>query len=152
AYLRTWRKRALAASPASAVVKPYLQMSEAEQLAFIDTQEQRISAMMGDRPAKLNEKALRAIKTSVDRYAARQESRSMQAGAERLTDVYDRAGPYVPIISRAFSERRIPIIVGIYLPMIESEYKPCFENSIGAKGLFQFLPQTVEQYGVRRTE
>jgi membrane-bound lytic murein transglycosylase D len=36
--------------------------------------------------------------------------------------------------------------------MIESEYKPCYENSIGAKGLFQFLPQTIEQYGVPRSE
>ncbi len=32
--------------------------------------------------------------------------------------------------------------------MIESEYKPCFENSWGAKGLFQFLPSTAKQYGV----
>ena len=46
-------------------------MSEAEQLAFISEQEQRISAMMGDRPAKLNEEALRAIKSYVDAYAAR---------------------------------------------------------------------------------
>ena len=40
--------------------------------------------------------------------------------------------------------------MGIYLPMIESAYKPCFENSVGAKGLFQFVPQTAEQYGVAR--
>ena len=47
--------------------KLYTQMSEAEQLHFVDEQEQRISAMMGDRPAKLNEEALRAIKDHVDR-------------------------------------------------------------------------------------
>jgi membrane-bound lytic murein transglycosylase D len=43
-------------------------------------------------------------------------------------------------------------MVGIYLPMIESEYKPCFENSIGAKGMFQFLPQTAKDYGVAPEE
>jgi membrane-bound lytic murein transglycosylase D len=42
--------------------------------------------------------------------------------------------------------------VGVYLPMIESAYEPCYENEIGAKGLFQFLPGTAEQYGVPRAE
>jgi membrane-bound lytic murein transglycosylase D len=56
------------------------------------------------------------------------------------------------LIARAFAARKIPLVVGIYLPMIESEYKPCFENSIGAKGLFQFLPQTAKNYGVAKAE
>ena len=32
--------------------------------------------------------------------------------------------------------------------MIESEYLPCSESSIGGKGPFQFLPQTAKAYGV----
>ncbi len=36
--------------------------------------------------------------------------------------------------------------------MIESAYRSCYENSIGAKGLFQFLPQTAKEYGVTREE
>jgi membrane-bound lytic murein transglycosylase D len=60
--------------------------------------------------------------------------------------------PYLPVISQSFSERRVPLLVGIYLPMIESEYKPCFENEIGAKGLFQFLPSTARTYGVAPEE
>jgi len=43
-------------------------------------------------------------------------------------------------------------VVGIYLAMFESAYKPCVENSAGAKGLFQFLPQTAQHYGVSRSE
>ena len=46
-------------------------MTEPEQLAFIREQEQRISAMMGDRPAKLSDEAVRAIKVQVDSYVAR---------------------------------------------------------------------------------
>jgi serine/threonine protein kinase len=129
--------------------KLYLQMSEAEQLQFIDEQEQRISAMMGDRPAKLNDEALRAIKVRVDRYAARQNS-SLDQG--NLNVAYARAVPLVPMIARAFAARKIPIVVGIYLPMIESAYRPCFENSWGSKGLFQFLPSTAKQYGVAPEE
>lgn len=138
-------------APASAR-KLYSQMSPAEQLQFVDEQEQRISAMMGERPAKLNEEAVRAIKAYVDRYGARQNSNSRKPGVESLDVVYARAVPLVPLIARTFTARKIPSIVGIYLPMIESEYKPCYENQIGATGLFQFLPSTAKIYGVARED
>jgi serine/threonine protein kinase len=128
--------------------KLYTEMNPTEQLRFVDEQEQRISAMMGDRPVRLNDEALRAIKTHVDRYVARKEGASDKPGEESLKVIYARPGPYVPVIARAFAARKIPIVIGIYLPMIESGYRPCFENSIGAKGLFQFLPFTAKQYGV----
>jgi hypothetical protein len=140
------------ATPTTTATKLYTRMNEAEQLAFIHEQEQRISAQMGDRPAKLNEDALRAIKANVDSYVARLGSTSDVAGAEDLRVIYKRATPYLPLIARSFAARRVPLMVGIYLPMIESEYKPCFENSIGAKGLFQFLPQTASLYGVAHEE
>jgi hypothetical protein len=144
-------RRAAAQSVGEAVAtagKLYRQMSEAEQLAFVDAQEQRISAMMGDRPLKLNEEALRAIKKYVDRYTARTGSLSDEYGKEDLRVIYARATPYMPLIARSFAARKVPLIIGIYLPMIESEYKTCFENSAGAKGLFQFMPGTARQYGV----
>ncbi len=141
-------------SPANptAATKLYTQMSPAEQLAFVNEQEQRISSMMGEGPVKLSDEALRTIKRYVDRYADRTNSATTKPGVDPLRTIYGRARPYVPVISGAFAERRIPIIVGIYLPMIESEYKPCYENSNGAKGLFQFIPQTAEQYGVARAD
>jgi len=77
---------------------------------------------------------------------------SLKPGQERLSVVYERGATYVPLIANAFAARRIPIIVGLYLAMIESEYKPCIESSLGAKGLFQFLPQTAEHYGVARAD
>jgi serine/threonine protein kinase len=139
--------------PVSATAnKLYWQMSPAEQLQFVDEQEQRISAMMGERPAKLNEEAVRAIKFHVDRYAARQDNSSNKPGGERLDVVYARAAPLVPLIAGTFTARKIPSIVGIYLPMIESEYKPCYENQFGATGLFQFLPATAKNYGVARAD
>lgn len=126
--------------------KPYLGMSEAEQLAFVDVQANRISTMVGDRPVKLNEDALRAIKGYVDRYV-RQHS-SGKPRTESLSDIYARAPAYVPLIARSFAARKVPVIIGIYLPMIESAYRNCYENNIGAKGLYQFLPQTAKHYGV----
>jgi hypothetical protein len=136
----------------TAMRKPYLQMSEPEQMVFVAAQEQRIASMMGDRPAKLNDDAIRAIKRHVDRYAERQNSDKLKPGEENLRTPYARAAPQIPVIAQAFAARRIPIVIGVYLPMIESAYQPCYENRIGAKGLFQFLPRTAEQYGVARAD
>jgi len=137
-------------SPAAPAKKVYTQMTEAEQLSFVSEQEQRISAMMGDHPLKLNDEALRAIKAHIDRYVARKGNE--KSGAPSLQAMYGRAPPYVPVIAEAFSARRIPIVVGIYVAMFESGYEPCVENSLGAKGIFQFLPQTAQAYGVAREE
>ncbi|HLN99050.1 MAG TPA: serine/threonine-protein kinase, partial [Pyrinomonadaceae bacterium] len=141
----------LTGSGSSETAKVYSQMTEAERLTFIDQQEQRISTMMGDRPVKLNPDALSVIKTYVDRDAARNET-SGQVGEETLNDVYTRATPYVPLIARSFAARKVPVIIGIYLPVIESAYRNCYESNIGAKGLFQFLPQTAKNYGVAPDE
>ncbi|HEY6232289.1 MAG TPA: protein kinase [Pyrinomonadaceae bacterium] len=149
-YRRSTRTQPAVGQPGTvaAAGKLYSQMDEAEQLAFIRDQEQRISAMMGDRPAKLNPEALLAIKTYVDRYASRRGDN----GQETLPEIYSRAPQYVPLIARSFGARRVPVIIGIYLPVIESAYRPCFENSFGSKGLFQFLPQTARLYGVSPEE
>jgi hypothetical protein len=145
-------KNASNAPAATTATKLYTQMSEAEQLAFIHEQEQRISAQMGESPAKLSEDALRAIKRHVDSYVVRLGSTSAKPGSEDLRVVYARPVPYLPLIARSFAARKVPLMVGIYLPMIESEYRPCFENKIGAKGMFQFLPETARIYGVTYEE
>jgi serine/threonine protein kinase len=126
--------------------KLYSQMSEAEQLDFVDKQEQRISTMMGDRPVKLSSEAVRVIKLFVDRYVARNGTPAS------VSAIQARGRQYVPLIARSFAARKVPIIIGIYVPMIESAYRNCYENSNGAKGLFQFMPQTAEHYGVARQD
>ena len=140
-----------AAESTVAPAKLYSQMSERERLDFIAAQEQRISAMMGDRPVKLNEDAVGYIKKFVDWYASRIDGPpDTREGSTRA--VYERAPPYVPLIARSFAARRVPVIIGIYLPVIESGYRPCSESPNGAKGLFQFLPQTARGYGVARED
>ena len=131
--------------------KLYSQMSERERLNFVAEQEQRISRMMGDRPVKLDESAVRTIKAMVDWYA----SRTGPADDEQkgnTTAIYVRAQPYVPLIARSFAARKVPVIIGIYLPVIESGYQRCYESPLGAKGLFQFLPSTAQGYGVSRED
>ena len=132
----------------AATAKLYSQMSEREQLDFVATQEQRISGMMSHNPEKLNDDAVRIIKSYVDWYI----NKPARTGAEPLGAVYERGRPYVPVIARAFASRKVPIVIGIYLPVIESAYHECVESQIGSKGLFQFLPGTAKHYGVAREE
>jgi serine/threonine protein kinase len=149
-----YKRPPVAPTSSEATVVPgklYSQMSERERLDFVATQEQRISAMMSDRPVKLNEDAVRVIKAYVDRSAARLNE-PPKPGIEHTSGAYERARPYVPLIARTFAARKVPIIIGIYLPMIESAYQPCYESQFGAKGLFQFLPETARVYGVSRAE
>nr|ART40532.1 L775 [uncultured bacterium] len=127
-------------------------MSEPERLAFVAEQEQRISAMLGDRQVQLDQDALMAIKGKVDSYVARKDKTSNGVDGETLSEIYERATPYIPLIARSFEAQKVPVTVGIYLPMIEAEYHPCSVSPIGAKGLFQFLPQTAMKYGVSPKE
>ncbi len=148
-----WRfsTRGTAVTPATTKVetvatKLYSQMTEAEQLAFIDQQEQRISSLLGERSAKLNPEALQAIKKKVDQYVNR------GSDSDPLPVLFGRAVPYQRTIGRSFRERNVPVIIGVYLPMIESAYKPCYENPYGSKGLYQFTVGTAALYGVSKDE
>ena len=130
--------------------KLYKNMSDEERLEFVARQEQRISALLGDRTAKPNADAVQAIKRHVDSYVGR-ETDSAKA-EESLPVIFARALPYLPTIGHSFKERNVPVLIGVYLPMVESEYRTCYENASGSKGLYQFIPPTAAQYGVAKEE
>ena len=152
-YRRSTRLQHPAVTNASAArpVKLYSQMGEPERLQFVAEQEQRISTMMGEHPVKLDDNAVRYLKTYVDYYAGRMIGPPDQDSGSMIA-VYERAPAYVPLIGRSFAARKVPVIIGIYLPVIESGYRPCSESQFGAKGLYQFLPSTAQNYGVSRAE
>ena len=147
------QSRVVSTAPEAVAIpkKLYSEMSERERLDFVSTQEQRISAMMSEHPVKLNEDAVRVIKTYVDRSASRINA-PPKPGTDPASAAYERARPYVPFIARTFAARKVPIIIGIYLPMIESAYRPCSGGQFGANGLFQLTPGTAQIYGVARHE
>jgi membrane-bound lytic murein transglycosylase D len=126
-------------------------MDDSEKLVFIREQEQRIAMMMGDHPVQLNDEAVSYIKRYVDHYVALGKKPGDSAD-QTMEAIYARARTHVPLIARSFAQRKVPVIIGIYLPVVESAYRGCFENHIGAKGLYQFLPSTAKVYGVSREE
>lgn len=128
--------------------KLYAQMSEEEKKAFIKQQSFRISNMMSEQTAELSDDAVKTIKQHLDAYASRTDNTSTQAFRENLNVIYERAAQNAPVINRAFKASSISPIVGLYVAMIESEYRECEESPIGAKGQFQFLKQTARRYNL----
>jgi serine/threonine protein kinase len=126
----------------------YLKMTEEEKTAFVKQQSQRISEMLGKNPTPLRDNAVRTIKDFVDFYARRSQSSSDKLWDESLHIIYSRALQYSPTIIKAFNKQGVPPILGLYIPMVESEYIACYENEIGSKGMFQFIASTAEAYGV----
>lgn len=58
-----------------------------------------------------------------------------------------RSGRYVPMISAKLTERGMPQDL-IYLTMIESGFNPTAYSSARASGLWQFIEETGERYGL----
>lgn len=128
--------------------KLYSEMSEEEKKAYIKQQAFRISDMMSEQTTELSDNAVMTIKQHLDAYASRMDNTSNQAFRDNLHAVYERAAQNAPIINRAFKTSSISPIVGLYVAMIESEYRECEESPIGAKGQFQFLKQTAQRYNL----
>lgn len=134
--------------------KRYTQMTPPEQMEFIEARAQHISRMMGNRPYAFNDDVLRIIKTYVDAYARRVGNNSRAMWGEDLRFMFERARTqYAPHISRAFNARGVPPVVGLYLVVVETEYRNIkSENFAGAAGLFQFIAPTARGYGVDPAE
>ena len=132
----------------SAPRKLYMRMNEDEQNEFIYGQARNISRMMSNREYVFTDDVLPYIKKYVDGYARRVGNRSTAIWGEDLTSLFSRARRLAPDIIREFNARGVPKVVGLYIPMIESEYRECLTSPVGAKGLFQFMAATARGYGV----
>jgi hypothetical protein len=59
-----------------------------------------------------------------------------------------RSGKYMPMISKLLNDEGLPEELG-YLALVESEFNVSATSPIGAVGLWQFIPSTARQYGLR---
>ncbi|MFU8797575.1 MAG: transglycosylase SLT domain-containing protein, partial [Gammaproteobacteria bacterium] len=67
-----------------------------------------------------------------------------------LTRTTQRATPYMYLIYEQIQQRGLPADVAL-LPMIESAYYPYSYSGAGAAGLWQLMPGTAKDMGVKRT-
>ncbi len=59
-----------------------------------------------------------------------------------------RSASYKNLIDEALSEQELPKGLA-YLPVIESAYLPNLTSRVGAHGIWQFMPETAREYGLR---
>ena len=96
---------------------------------------------------------LAAVKEQVDFYFKRLSIKSIKSSECRmsgnLTDVLQRGKAVAPDLISAFVNNGLPAQLGIYIPMIESEFCPCLQAPTGGLGMFQFSTQMGADYGLK---
>ena len=125
----------------------YQQMSPPVRTAFITAQAETIALEISGRPYYFSPEFISAIHQNVDAYLSR--SPRVDGDKRDLRVVLVRGRAHAPALGAAFRARNLSQLFGIYLPWIESEYVNIQQpNAMGAIGMFQFLPQTGERYGL----
>jgi hypothetical protein len=130
--------------------KLYQQMSQDERMAFVSEQARRIARQMSGAEYEFTSEFEAEIRKAVDWYARRIGNNAgdrLGKGDARL--VFERGQGVAPVIISAFKARNVSPLIGLYIPLIESEYINLqASNSMRALGMFQFLPKTGERYGL----
>lgn len=130
--------------------KTYQQMSSAERSAFVAEQAKRVAGEMSGNEYQFTADFITDIQQSVNQYARRiSNNGDASLGKRDLRLVFERGQAEAPALIAAFKARNLSPLMGLYIPWIESEYVNIKSpNSMGAIGMFQFLPQTGERYGL----
>jgi len=130
--------------------KAYQQMSATERSAFVAEQARRIGRELSGNEYEFTPEFVTIMQKSVDEYAVRIGNK----GGDRLgkTDVrvvLERGQAQAPTLMAAFRARNVSPFIGLYIPLVESEYVNIQQpNSVGAIGMYQFLPKTGERFGL----
>lgn len=118
--------------------KTYLSMTDEERKRYIKERAKVISFKMSNRAYDFDDpKVIEIIKQYVDGFARRVGNGSTRMWGEDLNIVFVRAQKFVPFIIDAFRKRGVPVVVGLYLVVVETEYHNIHsENVAGAAGVF----------------
>jgi membrane-bound lytic murein transglycosylase D len=130
--------------------KPYQQMPQEDRRTFVSEQARRIARQMSGTEYEFTSEFEANIQKYVDRYAQRiGNNAGDQPWKGDARFVFERGHAVAPTLIRAFKAHGVSPLIGLYLPLIESEYINIqTPNAAGAIGMFQFLPKTGERYGL----
>jgi soluble lytic murein transglycosylase-like protein len=130
--------------------KVYEDMSRAERLTFVGDQARRIAREISGNEYQFTPAFELEIQKAVTRYAQRIGNNT---GTRDLRPVLERGQAHAAKLSAAFRARNVSPLIGLYIPWVESEYINIQSpNSMGAIGMFQFIPQTGEHFGLSAQE
>ena len=99
--------------------------------------EEAVSAEDNDLPIQIND----AVLTCIELYQGPLR--------EWFAEALARGGRYLPRIREVFAEEGIPQDLA-YVPIVESAFKPAALSRAKAKGVWQFMPATGRQFGLKQ--
>ena len=130
--------------------KLYRQMSPSEQALFVQEQAAQIGRQISGHEYEFTPAFEMEIQKYIDSYMRRiGNNLSDRSGKTDARLVFGRGSKLAPSLIATFKAQNVSPLIGLYLPMIESEYlnlPPA--NPAGATGMFQFLPATGKTYGL----
>jgi hypothetical protein len=130
--------------------KVYQKMTHGERAAFVSEQARRIAREMSGNEYEFTPAFEADIQQAVNQYARRLGNNGDDSpGKGDVRFVFERGQAQAPTLIATFKARNVSPLIGLYIPWIESEYVNIqTANSMGAIGMFQFLPQTGEHFGL----
>lgn len=132
------------------VTKPYQQMTLSERTEFVSLQARSIAQRMSGAEYEFTTEFVNEIYQSVESYVHRignNRGDRLWKGDSRF--VFERGPAIAPTLISSFRAQNVSPLIGLYIPLVESEYVNIqTPNSVGAIGMFQFLPKTGERFGL----
>src|SRR5258706_2432505 len=132
----------------------YQQMSLTQRAAFVTEKAREISRRMSGNDYEFTTAFEVEIQKAVEMYARRIGNNAGDSpGKGDARSIFERGQTVAPSLIRTFKAHNLSPLIGLYLPLVESEYvniEP--PNSMGAVWMFQFLPETGEHYGLSAAE
>jgi hypothetical protein len=130
--------------------KVYQQMTQSERSEFVASQARRIASEMSGRDYEFTPAFIEDIQQAVNQYSRRiGNDGDAGLGQRDLRFVFERGQAQAATLIAAFKARNVSPLIGLYIPWVESEYTNISApNSMGAIGMFQFLPKTGERFGL----
>lgn len=128
----------------------YQQMTLTQRAAFVTEKAREISRKISGNDYEFTTAFEMEIQKAVDMYARRIGNNAGDSpGKGDARFVFERGQTVAPTLIRTFKARNVSPLIGLYIPLVESEYVNIESpNSMGAMGMFQFLPATGEHYGL----
>ena len=130
--------------------KVYQQLTQAERTAFVAERARHIAREISGGEYEFTPAFEADIRQAVNQYARRIGN----GGGDRLWKgdarfIFERGQAQAPTLITVFKAHNLSPVIGLYIPWIESEYVNIeTPNSVGAIGMFQFLPKTGERFGL----
>lgn len=135
---------------AQSTVKLYRQMSPTEQALFVQERSRDLARQISGNEYEFTPAFEMEIQKHIDSYLRRIGPKPTdRQGKSDPRLAYHRGSNFAPMLIATFKAQNVSPLIGLYLPMVESEYKNIpSAKPAGAVGMFQFLPATGKIYGL----